>query len=45
MGMLGTVLESDESSEDRLLDVPAPESPGILERFGDTLENDEVWIG
>jgi len=38
MGMFGVDVASEESSEVRLLDVPAPVRPARLERFGDRLE-------
>ena len=34
-----------EISEDKLPEVPAPVSPGMLGTDGDRLEKEEVWIG
>jgi hypothetical protein len=43
--MFGTVLVSEESRELRLLEVPAPVSPGMFGMLPDRLEKEEVWMG
>jgi hypothetical protein len=45
MGMVGTELVSEETREDRLLELPAPVNPGIFGMLPDRPEKDEVWIG
>jgi hypothetical protein len=43
--MFGTLLLKEESREDRLLELPAEVSPGILAVLADTFEKDEVIMG
>jgi hypothetical protein len=44
-GTDGTALPSEESSEERALELPAEVSPGMLAVLAETLEKDEVMMG
>jgi hypothetical protein len=42
MGTLGTDEDSDERSDDRLLELPAPVNPAMLETLDDRFEYEDV---
>jgi hypothetical protein len=44
-GTFGTLPLSDESREDKLLELPAPVRPGMFGTLPERLEKEEVWMG